>query len=127
MRGSICIDIDNVIAKTDEVMRSVIRAHSRRGVDLQYEDVVCFDYWLCRDSQGRRIDRNEWDLIHREFTFNYLSRISPVDGVQEYLQRLAKWFDVHLTTSRLPGVLSITIGPSSNCSRRTATAPNTCS
>ena len=43
MSGSICIDIDNVIAKTDEVLRSVIQTHSRHGVDLRYEDVVCFD------------------------------------------------------------------------------------
>ena len=101
MKGSICIDIDNVVAKTDEVMRSVIRANSRRGVDLRYEDVVCFDYWLCRDSEGRRIDRDEWGLIHEEFTSNHLTRISPFDGIQEHLRLLARKFEIHLATSRL--------------------------
>lgn len=101
MNGTICIDIDNVIAKTDEVMRSVIRMHSRHGVDLRYEDVVCFDYWLCRDSLGRRIDRDEWNLIHEEFTSNHIARISPVQGVQEILGALAHRFDVHLATTRL--------------------------
>lgn len=101
MRGSICIDIDNVIAETDEVMRSVIRTHSRQGVNLRYEDVVCFDYWLCSDSQGRRIDRDEWRLIHEEFTSNHLARILPAERVQEHLQLLAQNFDIHLATSRL--------------------------
>lgn len=101
MKGSICVDIDNVVSNTDEVMRSVIQTHSRHGVDLQYEDVVCFDYWLCRDSHGRRIDRNEWASIHHEFTSNHLTRISCVEGVQEHFQLLAHRFDIHLVTSRL--------------------------
>lgn len=101
MKPIICIDIDNVVAQTDEVMRSVIRTHSCRGVDLRYEDVVCFDYWLCRDANGRRIDRNEWTLIHEEFTSNHLMRIEPFEGVVEHLNRLANTFDIHLVTSRL--------------------------
>ncbi len=99
--ATICVDIDNVVAKTDDVMRSVIRSTSRTGVDLAYEDVVRFDYWLCRDSLGRRMDRGEWSAIHKEFTRNHLHRIAPMPDVQQHLQDLRGKFAVHLVTSRL--------------------------
>lgn len=97
----ICVDIDNVIAKTDEVMRKVIRAHSRSHVDLVYEDVVCFEYWLCRDRAGRRFDKREWTKIHREFTHNHLLQILPFDNVSHHLEIISGRFNVHLATSRL--------------------------
>ena len=96
------MDIDNVVARTDEVMREVIRGHSRDHVDLAYKDVVCFDYWKCRDSLGRRFHKAEWESIHQEFTRNHLSRIQPFDNVREYLERISQRFQVHLATSRLP-------------------------
>ena len=43
-REGLCVDIDNVVAATDEVMRCVIREYTRGRVDLSYEDVVEFDY-----------------------------------------------------------------------------------
>ncbi|MBA7648685.1 hypothetical protein ES703_56473 [subsurface metagenome] len=97
----ICVDIDNVIAKTDEVMRKVIRAHSRLHVDLAYEDVVCFEYWMCRDRAGRRFDKGEWAEIHRAFTDNHLLEILPFDNVTHHLKIISGRFDVHLATSRL--------------------------
>ena len=54
--SSICVDIDNVVARTDDVMREVIRECSQDRVDLVCEDVVCFDYWMCRDGLGRRFE-----------------------------------------------------------------------
>lgn len=100
--AAICIDIDNVIARTDEVMRQVIREHSKDHIDLAYEDVVCFDYWMCRDAIGRRFDKREWAKIHEEFTRHHLLRIEPFDNVMEHLERIAERFDIHLATSRLP-------------------------
>lgn len=101
MRASVCIDIDNVIANTDEVLRSVIRKHSQQGVNLQYQDVVCFDYAFCRDDQGLKIDKEEWCLIHDEFTSNHLACIKPVEGIQDHLRKLAEIFEIHLATTRL--------------------------
>lgn len=98
----ICVDIDNVIAKTDEVMRQVIYAHSRSHVDLAYEDVVCFEYWMCRDRTGRRFDKREWTKIHREFTHNHLLQILPFDNVSHHLKTISGKFNIHLATSRLP-------------------------
>lgn len=98
---AICLDIDNVIARTDEVMREVIRIHSKDGVDLNYEDIVCFDYWMCRDGQGRKIERNEWGNIHGEFTSNHLPHILPFENISDHIGRLSQKFDVYFATSRL--------------------------
>lgn len=100
-KPAVCVDIDNVIAKTDKVLRKVIRAHSKLHVDLTYIDVVCFEYWMCRDSTGRRFDKSEWKKIHEEFTHNYLLQILPFDNVNRYLKTISGMFDVHLATSRL--------------------------
>ena len=99
--AAICVDIDNVVARTDEVMREVIRDCSKDHVDLSYEDVVCFDYWMCREAFGRRFDKSEWKTIHMEFTRNHLLRISPIDNISDHLQLILQRFDVHLVTSRL--------------------------
>lgn len=108
-REAICIDIDNVLAATDAVMREVIRQYSREQVDLEYEDVVCFDYWLCRDAQGRRLHRSEWDTVHRVFTQEHLPVIRPVTGARTGLERLASKYEIHLVTSRLVEGKSATI------------------
>lgn len=98
---SICIDIDNVLAQTDEVMREVIRECSGDRVELTYDDVVCFDYWMCRDRMGRRFDKSEWDKIQAEFTRNHLFRIRPLPNIQEKINQISEKFEVHLVTSRL--------------------------
>jgi uncharacterized HAD superfamily protein len=101
VKPALCVDIDNVIARTDEVMRKVICAHSKSRVDLGYEDIVCFEYWKCRDETGRRFDKSEWREIHEEFTHNYLSKILPFDNVSHTLGIISEKFDIHLATSRL--------------------------
>lgn len=98
---AICVDIDNVIAQTDKVMRKVIRDCSGNHVDLAYDDIVCFNYWLCRDTYGRRFDKSEWRKIHEEFTRAHLLRILPFDNVKDHLKCIGEKFDVHLATSRL--------------------------
>src|SRR2546428_7994521 len=98
----ICVDIDNVIARTDEVMRELIRLHSKEGVDLRYEDITTFNYWQCVDQQGRRLAKSEWDSIHLKFAQNSLVSIQPYENIQVHLNRLAERFEVHLATSRLP-------------------------
>jgi len=101
MKALICVDIDNVIAQTDEIIRELIKLHSKDGVDLSYTDIVAFDYWRCADAKGRQLDRMEWAAIHLEFTRYHLSRIRPVDDVATHLGRLAHRCEIHLVTSRL--------------------------
>jgi uncharacterized HAD superfamily protein len=97
---TICIDIDNVLAQTDEVIRRLIREYSKNHVNLSYDDVVVFDYWRCRDHTGQRISREEWHTIHDEFISNHLLTITPLPEVHASLQRLSSCFDLHLITSR---------------------------
>ena len=56
---------------------------------MAYEDVVCFDYWLCRDSAGRRFPKAEWRDIHLEFS-RHVDRIEPVADVAGHLASLSK-------------------------------------
>lgn len=107
---SICIDIDNVIARTDEVMRHVIHDFTRGRVSFEYDHVVEFDYCKCKDGNGVTITKREWKKIHELFSEpRYLWNIQPWPDVQRYLERLAKTFDIHLATSRLPKARRITI------------------
>lgn len=107
---SICIDIDNVIAMTDEIMRRVIRDFTRERVCFEYDHIVEFDYWKCRDEDGAKITEREWKRIHELFSEpHYLRKIQPWPDVQRYLKRLTKKFDIHLATSRLPKARGMTI------------------
>jgi uncharacterized HAD superfamily protein len=97
------IDIDNVVAETDEVMRDVIKKHSKDRVDLQYEDVTAFDYDKCVDREGRCLQEGEWTSIHTEFSREVnITRIRPYPNVGKYLQTLSEaGHAIHLVTSRL--------------------------
>ncbi len=109
-RPAICIDIDNVIARTDEIMRQVIREYTCGKVDLDYTHIVEFEYHKCCDSKGMAISCDEWSVIHDRFSEpRYLWLIQPMEGVQEYLKRLADNFDIHFATSRLPKARRTTI------------------
>ncbi len=46
------VAIDNVIGQTDKVMRQVIRDYTGNRVNLDYVDVVEFDYHKCKDKNG---------------------------------------------------------------------------
>jgi 5'(3')-deoxyribonucleotidase len=107
---SLCIDIDNVLAKTDEVMRRIICAFTNGRVNLNYEDILQFDYWKCKDGNGCSITKDEWNCIHDLFSEpRFLSQIQPEPGVQDALKLLAAKFDLHLATSRLPKARRTTI------------------
>lgn len=110
MTQKLYIDIDNVVAQTDEVMRKVIHAHTDGAVDLQYSDIKHFDYHRCKDSNNNSIDKLTWDLVHEEFSEEPVIRsIRPVSGVQRHLARLSEYFDIHLVTSRLTKARAATV------------------
>ncbi len=99
-RPAICVDIDNVISRTDEVIRFLVQTHTESRVRLKYEDIVCFDYWRCRDSTGGQITREEWGRIHEEFLENHLSLVEVWDDAPPALEHLNQTLDVHIATSR---------------------------
>ena len=78
---NLCIDIDNVIARTDKVMRRVISEHTGGRIQLAYEDVKNFNYYECKDSTGNGINNEEWKHIHELFSEpRYLWLIQPFPG-----------------------------------------------
>ncbi|MCX5646049.1 MAG: hypothetical protein NTZ17_15425 [Phycisphaerae bacterium] len=98
------VDIDNVVARTDEVMRDVIKNRSKEGVNLRYEDVKHFNYWECVDTEGRRITKDEWtSTIHPVFSEQAnILRIEPYCEIQGFLCELIDAdYQIHLVTSRL--------------------------
>jgi uncharacterized HAD superfamily protein len=110
IRGRLCIDIDNVIAQTDEIMRRVIHDFTGGRVKLDYTHIDEFDYYRCVDAHNCFITKEEWVHIHDLFSEpRYLWLIPPVQGVQEHLYRLSTVFDIHLATSRLPKARRTTI------------------
>jgi uncharacterized HAD superfamily protein len=97
-----CIDIDNVIARTDEVMRRIISDFSGGKVRLDYEDIVKFNYYECRDRRGNQITKADWKQIHDLFSEpGVVTGIEPMPGAMEGLSRLAEHGTLHLATTRL--------------------------
>ena len=98
-----CIDIDNVIGGTDEVMRQVIAEFTKGRVQLTYENVREFNYWECKDDRGNSIDKEEWNSIHALFSESrYLRLIEPLSGALDGITLLSKKADLHFATARLP-------------------------
>jgi len=97
-----CIDIDNVVARTDEVMRRVIADFTSGRVQLEYDDIALFNYFECSDRQGNRITKDEWKQVHELFSEpRYLMSIEPMPGAIDAVGQLAERGTVHLATSRL--------------------------
>jgi len=107
---NLCIDIDNVIARTDEVMRRVIAEYTGGRIQLAYEDVREFNYFECKDSTGNSISKEEWKHIHELFSEpRYLWLIQPFPGAVEGLRQLAKRYTLHFATSRMPKARRVTV------------------
>ena len=102
MTMRLCIDIDNVLAQSDEVMRRVIIEVTEGRVKLSYNDIRSFNYYECKDSDGNRISKDEWATVHSQFSeAANIRSIHLFPGVQEHLQRLVDIYDLHFVTSRL--------------------------
>ena len=110
MEPRLCIDIDNVLARSDKVMRRVIRECTNERVNLRYEDIVEFDYCKCRDASGQAITKDEWSNVHAQFSRpDNIGSIEPFPGVSEHLSRLADVCGLHIVTARLPQARTATI------------------
>ena len=75
---AVCIDIDNVLARTDEVMREVIYEYTHGRVKFDYRHIVEFEYWKCKDQSGNSITKKQWTKIHELFSEpRYLWKVLP--------------------------------------------------
>jgi uncharacterized HAD superfamily protein len=102
-RPKLCVDIDNVIARTDEVIRGLILNSTGGRVRLRYEDVKEFNYYECQDADGNCITKEEWDSIHQMFaTPDVLWTVAPDPKAIIALRQLISILEIHVVTSRLP-------------------------
>ncbi len=107
---NLCIDIDNVIAQTDRVMREVIAEYTDGRIQLAYEDVDNFNYFECKDSAGNSVSKEEWKHIHDLFSEpRYLWSIKPFPGAIEGLHKLAERYTLHFATSRILKARRVTV------------------
>ena len=99
----ICVDIDNVLAATDSVMREVIRKVTNGLVCLDYDDVQEFDYDKCQDKNNNSITREQWSVIHNLFAEREsLLSIQLLPGAEDGLRRLSNFASLDIVTTRLP-------------------------
>jgi uncharacterized HAD superfamily protein len=109
LRPALCVDIDNVIAQTDKVMRRIISEITEGRVQLEYEDIHRFEYWECKDKAGASITKEEWRAAHRIIsTPENLLALEPMAGARESLLNLCEHFDTYFVTSRLGGTEEVT-------------------
>jgi 5'(3')-deoxyribonucleotidase len=102
--------IDNVVAKSDDVMRAVIREITVGRVNLRHEDVLRFSYQTCPDANGQKITDAEWSMVHDRFSEpDCLISIQPYEGAASWLSRLSGLFSIHFATSRLPKAREATV------------------
>ena len=105
-----CVDIDNVVAETDEVMRRVVSDVTNGRVSLAYEDVKRFNYWECSDRSGEALSKAEWGLVHKRFSEpERIMEIEPIEGARDALFVLCDKFKLHFATSRLPSARAATL------------------
>lgn len=106
----ICVDIDNVVAQSDSVMREVIKEITAGDVLLSYEDVKNFNYWECTDKRGKSITKDVWIQVHDAFsTEDRIMSIQPLPGAVEALTELSQSYRIHFATSRLRAARSSTV------------------
>jgi len=99
----LCLDIDNVLARSDEAMRRVIREVTGGRVKFEYHHICNFNYYECADARGEKLDKKQWPEVHDRFSEPDLIReIEPYPDIQAQLTRLADSFELHLATARLP-------------------------
>ncbi len=97
-------DLDNVLCRTDECMRELIREVTGGRVSYAYENIREFDYRNCIDAKGERVTSQEWHLAHtvRFSRAEVVAKLLPVPGANEQMQQLASSFDVAYITGRKP-------------------------
>lgn len=90
------VDIDNVICKTDQTIRFLIK--KRYGIDVKQEDVTQFDYCKCKNIP---LTEEQGCVILDEFHNSACRHVKPMDGAKEALLMLRRNSHyIYLITSR---------------------------
>jgi uncharacterized HAD superfamily protein len=106
----VCIDIDNVLTESDEIMRRLIFQITHGRVSLRPEHIVQFKYQACKDDRHECITDKEWELVHRAFSEEGpLLSLRPQNGARDGIIELSKIFSVHFVTARLQQARRATI------------------
>jgi hypothetical protein len=108
MKPKLCVDIDNVMGRTDDVIREMLRVATiseanPTGIKLEYEDVVHFDYPLNHNYLGQSVSDKIWKEVHEKFldpNSNSLELIQPMPCVLQNLREIANDWDILIVTSR---------------------------
>ena|SRR5208282_97843 len=107
---TLCVDIDNVVAATDSVIRHLIRERTEGRVELEYSEIREFDYCLCPARTGGALTKAEWHDVHIAFSEpSNILKLSPFPGAQGQLRKLMERFRLHFATARLPKARQATI------------------
>lgn len=102
----ICVDIDNVVALTDEAIRALICEYTDGEVKLKYNDITTFNYYECSD----KLSKDDWDVVHSLFSErDRIVAIRPYPRVQTWLKRLSTRYAIHFATSRQKKARAATI------------------
>ena len=104
------IDLDNVIADSHDILRTLIRHSTDGRVDLSYLDITDFSFYRCKDRNGNSISEEEWSDVHRTFSeeSNILS-VKPCSGARFCLEKLSERYEIHIVTTRMPNAWEPTV------------------
>lgn len=89
-------------------MRRLICSVSCGRVNLDHEDVICYEYWKCRDADGNRLTSDEWKKAVSDFHREGLLDALPLTGAIAQLKRLREVFEIYLVTSRDSATAALT-------------------
>jgi uncharacterized HAD superfamily protein len=102
MKPLFCIDLDNVVANTDEVIRRIIAEVTLGRVKLEYTDIKSFNYYECTDDSGNQLTKEEWYVVHNRYSEpQTILNVSPIQDAVRSLNLLAECGEIHFATSRL--------------------------
>lgn len=103
------IDIDNVLADTDDLIRSLIFDTTNGRVEFQYEDIRQFAYTECADRNGNSPTRDEWLAAHSAFARpENIRKLLPKQGAVDAVSSISSVVGVAYVTARNPSARKAT-------------------
>ncbi len=88
------VDIDNVLAESDVILREMIKEMC--GIDLRLEQMTRYAY----ETHG--VPEAELSKVFRVFNVDTCKRLQTVCGAKDAMQKLARRYEIALVTSRNP-------------------------
>ena len=101
MNRTVIVDIDNVLAKTDEMVRKIIL--DRMGIPSKQFQITDWSY-----STSLGFPKEEEKSIFDELHNRCLLDIDPVDGAALGMKEISKWWNIIYATARPESTRDIT-------------------